>query len=505
MDNAPLSPLPQMVEPAYCDGMNRGVAFQFFEWHYPNDGSLWRNLAAKAIELKNLGTTAVWLPPAYKGMGGVHDVGYAPYDLYDLGEFDQKGTVRTKYGTRDEFLAAINAVQDAGMHAYLDVVLNHRMGGDETEEVEIEEINCDNRNHVISEPYKIQAWSHFKFPGRGEKYSAFKWHWQHFNAFGCNAAAPHDCNKIYRVKGKSFSGEVCLEYGNFDYLMGVDVDTYHPDVRAELFRWGEWFLETTRAQGFRLDAVKHIPASFYRDWFCHLREKYPEKEVFGMGEYWSANRDELKCYLHNTDGVMRLFDVPLHYKFMEASRKGRDYDLSKIFEGTLLESDPLMAVTFVDNHDTQPGQSLESWVDDWFKPLAYALILLRKDGYPCLFYGDYFGNPGDEHGHNKLLSHRKLIDDFLQARAKYTHGDQHDYFDHPQCVGWLWSGNDEHPQALAVIMSTGESGTKRMQTFKPNQTFRDMTSHWPEPVTADAEGWAEFKCPAGKVSVWCMC
>ena len=33
-------------------------------------------------------------------------------------------------------LAAVKAVQDAGMHAYVDVVLNHRMGGDETEEVE---------------------------------------------------------------------------------------------------------------------------------------------------------------------------------------------------------------------------------------------------------------------------------------------------------------------------------------------------------------------------------
>ena len=84
-------------------------------------------------------------------------------------------------------------------------------------------------------------------------------------------------------------------------------------------------------------------------------------------------------------------------------------------------------------------------MDDWFKPLAYALILLRKDGYPCLFYGDYFGNPGDEKGNNKLISHRKLIDDFLQARAKFTHGEQHDYFDHPTCVGWLWSGDAEHP------------------------------------------------------------
>ena len=61
-----------------------------------------------------------------------HDTGYAVYDTYDLGEFDQKGSVRTKYGTKDEYLAAIAAVKDAGMHAYADVVQNHRMGADET-------------------------------------------------------------------------------------------------------------------------------------------------------------------------------------------------------------------------------------------------------------------------------------------------------------------------------------------------------------------------------------
>ncbi len=478
--------------------MHRGVMFQYFEWNCKNDGSLWRELAARARELRNLGSTAIWMPPAYKGMGGVNEVGYGVYDLYDLGEFDQKGAVRTKYGTRAEFLAAVKAVRDAGMNAYADVVLNHMMGADETEEVEVEEVSCTDRNLVLSPHQKVHAWAKFNFPGRGETYSAFKWRAQHFKAFGQDG-------KIYRATAKGFSGEVCFEHGNFDFLMGADIDHYHADVRADLFRWGEWFVQAANFDGFRLDAVKHIPASFYKDWFTHLRARFPERELFGVAEYWSGNLPELENYLHVTDGLVRLFDVPLHYRLMEASRRGRDFDLSKIFDGTLVKENPMAAVTFVDNHDSQPGQALESWIDDWFKPLAYALILLRRDGYPCVFYGDYFGNPGDDKGNNKLLSHRKLIDDFLQARAKYTHGDQHDYFDHPQCIGWLWSGTAEVPCALAVIMSTGDEGWKKMQTFKPNQTFRDLTGHWPEPVTANDAGEAEFRCPAGKVSVWVMC
>ena len=48
---------------------------------------------------------------------------------------------------------------------------------------------------------------------------------------------------------------------------------------------------------------------------------------------------------------------------------------------------PEKAVTFVDNHDTQPCQSLESWVEPWFKPLAYAHTVTAGESgwaeFPC--------------------------------------------------------------------------------------------------------------------------
>ncbi|STL91976.1 alpha-amylase [Escherichia coli] len=56
--------------------------------------------------------------------------------------------------------------------------------------------------------------------------------------------------------------------------------------------------------------------------------------------------------------------------------------MTQIFTGTLVEADPFHAVTLVANHDTQPLQALEAPVEPWFKPLAYALILLRENGVP---------------------------------------------------------------------------------------------------------------------------
>ena len=67
-------------------------------------------------------------------------------DLYDLGEFDQKGSVPTKYGTKDEYLAAIKALHDAGLSVLADIVLNHKMGADGCETVMAEECDETNRN-----------------------------------------------------------------------------------------------------------------------------------------------------------------------------------------------------------------------------------------------------------------------------------------------------------------------------------------------------------------------
>lgn len=38
-----------------------------------------------------------------RGNAGIDDVSYAVYDMYFLSEFNQKGAVRTKYGTRENY------------------------------------------------------------------------------------------------------------------------------------------------------------------------------------------------------------------------------------------------------------------------------------------------------------------------------------------------------------------------------------------------------------------
>ncbi|MGD1895561.1 MAG: alpha-amylase [Phormidesmis sp.] len=484
-----------------------GVMMQFFHWYVKPDGSLWNELAEKADELSEKGITAVWLPPAYKGTGGVNDVGYGVYDRYDLGEFDQKGTVRTKYGTKDEYVGAIKQAKEAGISVYADIVLNHMMGADKEEEFKATPCSPDDRHQEIGEETTIKSWTHFTFPGRNGKYSDMEWHWWHFNATDYDSYEDDDFEAVYLFEGKEFHDQVDLEKGSFDYLMGCNLDLYNPEVTDAIKRWGEWYVDTIDLDGFRFDAVKHVRAGFFPQWMKHV-QRYSGRTLFSVGEYWSGNIADLHRFIELTSDMVTLFDAPLHYNFHHASLSGSHYNMSTIFDNTLVQDRPELAVTLVDNHDSQPLQALESWVEGWFKPLAYALILLRRDGYPCVFYGDYYGaeyvDEGDDGEAHKIVldSHQFLIDKFLKARHTYSYGPQYDYFDHPNTIGWTRLGTQGNPGGMAVVMSNGDAGVKRMDIGHPDYTYIDITGHVSEPVTTDEDGWADFCCEAGSVSVW---
>nr|WP_272209846.1 alpha-amylase family glycosyl hydrolase [Marinicella sp. W31]MDC2875676.1 alpha-amylase family glycosyl hydrolase [Marinicella sp. W31] len=113
-----------------------------------------------------MGITDVWLPPAYKGAAGGYSVGYDTYDLFDLGEFDQKGTVATKYGDRGAFENACHTLGGHGIGAIHDVVFNHKLGADEKERVKVRRANSQDRTQIEDEAFEALAYTRFTFPGR---------------------------------------------------------------------------------------------------------------------------------------------------------------------------------------------------------------------------------------------------------------------------------------------------------------------------------------------------
>ena len=472
---------------------------QYFEWYLPPDCKLWEKVRTQASYLETIGITSIWLPPAYKCIGGKNDTGYAVYDLYDLGEFNQKGSIETKYGTKQEYIDAIKTLKGNGLSVIADIVFNHRMGADDKEEVMATEEMGNNRNVDISEPKLIEAWTKYNFDARNNMYSDFKWNWTHFH--GTDWDDKEKKHGIFKFYGKHWDNDVDKENGNYDYLMGCDIDFNNVDVSDELVKWGKWYLDTTNIDEFRLDAVKHIRADFLEKWLKTLRSQ-TGKDLTAVGEYWTTNLMSLQNYIKETNGVMRLFDVPLHYNFFNASNSGGNFDMRTILDNSLVKANPDMAVTFVDNHDTQPGQSLCSWVQDWFKPLAYAIILLRKFGLPCIFYGDYYGVPS--HNEKPFMD---ILDKLLWLRKEKAFGSQNDYFDDFDVVGWTREGDDEHiGTGLAVLITDKRGGVKKMYIGKRHagKIFYDCIGNCADTVTIDKEGYGVFEVSDGSVSVWIL-
>lgn len=491
--------------------MKNPTIFQFFHWYYPDGSKLWQEVSERAEHIHNIGINVVWLPPANKGASGGYSVGYDTYDLFDLGEFDQKETQATKYGDKDGLLNAINRLKEMDIKVLFDVVFNHKMGADEKEPVSVRKANPENRTEIDDEVIDAQAYTRFTFPGRHEAYSSFIWDKQCFT--GVDYIEDPTDEGIFKIlndySDEGWNTEVDDELGNFDYLMGADIDFRNPAVMGELKYWGEWLLETLPIDGFRLDAVKHIPAWFFKEWIGHVQNK-AEHDLLIIAEYWSPDIEKLQLYLERIEGSAMLFDVALHHKFHAASKQGEDFDLTQIFNGSLIEVDPMHTITLVANHDTQPLQSLEAPVEPWFKPLAYALILIREQGIPCVFYPDLFGANYEDTGDDGETYQIEMpvipeLEKLIQARQRFAHGAQSDYFDDKNCIAFVRAGTEEDPGCV-VILSNGSENEKTISLGEglKNKEFADYLDNHQAIITTNDTGEAVFPVNGGSVSLWVL-
>lgn len=116
------------------------LILQAFEWYMPADRRHWKRLTASLPDFKAIGVDQIWTPPGCKGMDPSGN-GYDIYDLYDLGEFDQKGSVATKWGIRKELEDLVCQAQALDIKIIWDAVLNHKAGADFPETFEAVEVD----------------------------------------------------------------------------------------------------------------------------------------------------------------------------------------------------------------------------------------------------------------------------------------------------------------------------------------------------------------------------
>lgn len=153
------------------------------------------------------------------------------------------------------------------------------------------------------------------------------------------------------------------------------------------------------------------------------------------------------------------------------------------------------------NHDTQPYQALEAPIADWFKPLAYALILLRGQGYPCVWYGDLYGIKGE---HPFPPSCGGILPKIMLARKLYAYGEQKDYFDFETCLGWVKYGTWDRPSGCAVVISNAGPGEKRMHVgeIHKGEKWTDVLGWSDREVEIGEDGYGTFVCGQCSVSIF---
>lgn len=485
----------------------RPVLLQAFDAESVADGQHWQRLAQQASAWAEAGVEVLWLPPASKGVQGDVDLGYNLYDPYDLGEFAQKGSVATRWGSRSDLLAAIAACHQAGLQVWADVVLNHMQGADASESLALVRVDPKNRRSDLGAVQVQQVPTRFDFPGRQQadgrlKYRDFRWRAQQFNGIDRleQESCSDFCPNIYRWADTPWNDQVGRERGNDDFLRGANVNHADGVAQNEQKRWGTWLVQQLNVDGLRLAHANNMPSRFQAEWLQYVRH-HTNKTLPTVADFEADEVKRVLNYLGRMDGgEILVFDHALHQHFYEAGRAWGDYDLRRMFIGTLLEQRPNQAVTYVDNHRSLRGREAESQIEESFKLQAYTILLLRPYGMPTVFLGDWDGVAG------RVQPWRDKIQRLLEVRKNLAWGSWRDYWDSPDVVGWTWSGNAQHPDGLAVLLTDQPNlaGRKRM-SLGPSHAghcYRDLFIPAGPAVCLDEQGQADFTLGPDRVGVW---
>ncbi len=207
-----------------------------------------------------------------------------------------------------------------------------------------------------------------------------------------------------------------------------------------------WWLKVTGADGYRHDAVKHVPNEFWRLQTKKLKKEIgiPEKkEIYQIGESFGGI-DMIASYVNNgqlsAQFNFNLYDVAVPTFLDEsASFKLLDYQMQKSFQvfgynnlmGNIMDShDKIRYMAYADGdltiNDGRAGDF--AWnnppqVDDpksYDKLKLHLAYVLTIPGVPIIYYGDEIGMTGAADPDNRRMMR---FDDELNEYEKQTFED----------------------------------------------------------------------------------
>jgi len=254
----------------------------------------------------------------------------------------------------------------------------------------------------------------------------------------------------------------------------------------------DWLTRALDIQGYRLDDVKGISTDFLFPLLVHTSMQ----GKFAVGEFFDGNLALVRNWVSNPRGMQNrssAFDFPLHGLLIQMCNDAGHFDMSLLDHAGLAGVDPLHAVTFVENHDTEANPQLGRITRH--KPLAYAYIL-TSEGFPCVFYKDYSTDPGclglKVPIDNLLWIHQKIANGPTQQRWK-----DHDVFAFERLGGshLLIGLNNDAATSRTITVDTG---------FGPHTPLHDYSGHSSD-VQTDGNGRTTITIPRNANGVGYVC
>ena len=272
--------------------------------------------------------------------------GYGLYDNYDIGSKNQVFNVPTRFGDHERLRRMIAIMHACGLDVYGDMVMHQYDGGN-------------------NGTYKYLGADRKTLDGRFPK--------QPHVLSGARRA----CRRIRKSPGQFRFRRMAA------YINSKPKDNVNGAIDA-----ADWLTRTLDLQGYRIDDVKGmaVPA---------VRKVLDSKSMagrFAVGEYFDGNPSSLHWWVRNSGmgGRCKVFDFTLHWAIQAMCNNNSSWWMGGAAGAGDIAVDPMNAVTFVDNPDTDLSHG-ENVI--WNKMLGYALILTAK-GYPAVYYKDYSTDKG---------------------------------------------------------------------------------------------------------------
>ena len=296
-----------------------------------------RGIIQKLYYLKELGITVIWLSPFldnsdtdYVGWWAYH--GYHPIDFYSIDEH---------FGTLNDLKELVNKAHSLDMKVIFDMPFNQTA-----------------QDHPWLDDGDKKQWYHYGPDGK-----------------------PFDITDWFDQEQ--------IERGELHGL--PDLAQENDEVYAYLLDVSKYWITETGCDGFRLDAVKHIPLSFWTQYNEEIR-RFAGDEFILLGEvFWG---EPARIVPYSDAGFTHLFDIPGYYLVRNIFASGAS--IKYLSEG-LQNSEKLWErtapVTLIDNHDVA---RFPAGIDEfsWEKEKLALSYLFTMPGIPMLYYGTEIGMEG---------------------------------------------------------------------------------------------------------------